>query len=261
MFICEFYLKILKLSTQEYNCKKLSSFLPSNKYTKFKRISFSFSRAQTAIYTGDTKTIEKYCCWEILPKRNWRKALVLSPSVSMKLKFPATDRTLEHEAFMFSCNSFTVTLRGAVCPNTSALTQLPEDSFARYLAFRPQLLLRVEQCTQTIGARSLVKPRDTIRATRCARSVCGSAKTEITGLMEVGTRVVQARFRTGKEMRGESRRVSVCGSLREKGGPFLSPLKTKCTKPSVVAERDKSVGLRVFQFMFVLCHPRFNTMC
>lgn len=48
----------------------------------------------------------------------------------------------------------------------------------------------------------------------------------------------------GKEARGESRRVSVCGSLRKKDAPFLSLLKTKCTKPSVVAERDKSVGLR-----------------
>lgn len=48
----------------------------------------------------------------------------------------------------------------------------------------------------------------------------------------------------GKEARGESQRVSVCGSLSKKGGPFLSLLKTKCTKPAVVAERDKSVGLR-----------------
>lgn len=44
----------------------------------------------------------------------------------------------------------------------------------------------------------------------------------------------------------------------KKGGPFLSPLKTKCTKPSVVAERDKSVGLRG---SLVSRHPRFSAMC
>lgn len=88
-----FALRILKLSTCRNIIAKNSvlSFLPISRPSL--RGLVSRPTAQTAIYTGDTKTIEKYCCWEILPKRNWRRTLVLSPSVSMKLKFPAMDRT------------------------------------------------------------------------------------------------------------------------------------------------------------------------
>ena len=66
---------ILKLSTYGYNWKKLNSFsfLSINRESEFKRISFPRPNVQTAIYTGDTRTIEKYCrCVErnFLRKRN-----------------------------------------------------------------------------------------------------------------------------------------------------------------------------------------------
>lgn len=110
--------------------------------------------------------------------------------------------------------------------------------------------------------RSHVKHRDTIRAVRRGAECVRFGENRNYGVN--GSRGEACSVRRegagGRERVREGWREFAKGfaSYGKKGGPFLSTLKTKCTKPSVVAERDKSVGLRG---SLVARHPRFSPMC